>query len=978
MLAIMAEDARKDIRTHFGRATSICIAVDESDGRKLVRARCDTPKSPYRFDCVMGILTKKFGKSGRVADEVMEDHALSSTTHFKEFHRRFFTKGAKRFNWGQRKKRPDAQPGASPSRKRRRSRQELHAPTLDEEGLEDYRRKVRVLASDGGPSERRALWLSASEEFPNVDFIIKDMMHCVRIATQKPLHLAGVFEEVFEELINKRHALLPDLSYSGKWKSILLGVQEDTLKMPQMTLQGAMKYVLTHFAFAKQRMDSCADPLAKVCMMLLPISVMLALVSSDERNHKDQRDRAAGLLSKFQPKFVIAMGVSADWGLISKYFLRLFDDGDHDISNSADEEDNFTAIFESVFVNGGVFHKTSASGGTELDAEFITERVRQQSRHKCVFRCGDKHTLVWGPIAEPDLKQLSMETRVAAKTTLDRVHADMAGVRRDFQCFAHKRIAVALGTDAARGAAMRSSLIDAVKSLGKVFRLDGRMLQVEYLDAMPVMLKCSDPVTIDSGRSSKSVPNWNSWRGLLDEAFVDKNFPTRVGPFVELVKLVRLWISIIDGESTVERDFSHVRTWVRAAKNTNESLVEDMAVVKLSGPQESHEIAFKSAHGQLLPTHFVLRCAAQWRLLYGARCGISAAQRKARPKPVARKLTFKNVKKAVLRAAEQVTEQMVPQQLGALPNEYGMATAYGVNCKTFFKPSYGEQIKKSGAWNKRLQRFSDHTQTKKSNNEMGRFGRHSIPKWKARCGCAKTPDFPVFRRLVFMPEYTASAACGAVPETNYTAKGYTIERGVHSCRFASLIVTDSMQRLHGPCPSQDLVICAIYIVAKGLPLTTVACANARGGDVRLIPHAHIVEHVPANIRRVDFSFHVDFKRQHSTVIEAVRNCCDGTDGKWKVVDFKETARPCQGRSAARGPRGAQVACATTPARGGAQGSAVILPASSGDGRLKSNRNKVCRCEVSCMTDLWQCLQTLRRVKNHATAPLVWIKEQAGM
>ena len=146
-----------------------------------------------------------------------------------------------------------------------------------------------------------------------------------------------------------------------------------------------------------------------------------------------------------------------------------------------------------------------------------------------------------------------METRVAAKTTLDRVHADMAGVRRDFQCFAHKRIAVALGTDATRGAAMRSSLIDAVKSLGKVFRLDGRMLQVEYLDAMPVMLKCSDPVTIDSGRSSKSVPNWNSWRGLLDEAFVDKNFPTRVGPFVELVKLVRLWISIIDGESTVER-----------------------------------------------------------------------------------------------------------------------------------------------------------------------------------------------------------------------------------------------------------------------------------------------------------------------------------------------------------------------------------------------------------------------------------------
>ena len=190
------------------------------------------------------------------------------------------------------------------------------------------------------------------EELPNVNLVIKDMMHCLRIATQKPLHLVGDFAEVFDEIFYKKHALLPDLTHSEKLKNILEAVQEEVLRMQHMKLRGAMKYVLKHLAFAKQRMDSCADPLAKVCMMLLPIAVLHALISSDDRNMKDQRERAAKLLTKFKPKFNHAMGVSADWGLISESVLRLFDDGDHDISNSVDEEEDFTNIFKSVFVNG--------------------------------------------------------------------------------------------------------------------------------------------------------------------------------------------------------------------------------------------------------------------------------------------------------------------------------------------------------------------------------------------------------------------------------------------------------------------------------------------------------------------------------------------------------------------------------------------------------------------------------------------------
>ena len=403
MLSIMADETRKDMRSRFREATSICTAIDESDGRKLLRARCDTPKRPYRYDCVMGLVLKR--KTRNIAKEVMQDHAQSARESLKAFHHRFFMTGPKRVDWGKRKplKPRVLQPVAAGSSARAAiatsdgtKRKELPEQKLDQEGMQDYRRKVRVMASDGGPSERRALFMSAaSVEFPNVHMVIKDMMHCIRIATQKPLHLVGASEVVFNEIINKKHALLPDIMNSNKWQGILEAAQEEVLRIPAFDSRGALKQVLKHLAFAKQRMDSCADPLAKVCMMLMPIGMLLSLISSDERNAPDQRSRAYELLSMFKPKFMHAMGVSADWGLISEHFLRKFDDGSHDISNSADEEEEFINLFQSVFVKGGVFHKMSASDCVDAGttAQFMTERVRMQCRDRLHSRSASAQTL---------------------------------------------------------------------------------------------------------------------------------------------------------------------------------------------------------------------------------------------------------------------------------------------------------------------------------------------------------------------------------------------------------------------------------------------------------------------------------------------------------------------------------------------------------------------------------------------------------
>jgi len=106
---------------------------------------------------------------------------------------------------------------------------------------------------------------------------------------------------------------------------MLEGIQKTTVRIPGLQRNGSIKVVLKHLAYAKVRMDSTADPLAKLCLMLMPIAYLLSFIASIERCAGSQRARAREVLTKLQPKFCIGAGASADWGLICLAFLRIFD-----------------------------------------------------------------------------------------------------------------------------------------------------------------------------------------------------------------------------------------------------------------------------------------------------------------------------------------------------------------------------------------------------------------------------------------------------------------------------------------------------------------------------------------------------------------------------------------------------------------------------------------------------------------------------
>lgn len=279
---------------------------------------------------------------------------------------------------------------------------------------------------------------------------------------------------------------------------------------------------------------------------------------------------------------------------------------------------------------------------------------------------------------------------------------------------------------------------------------------------------------------------------------MEKKFPARQSKFVVLPVLIRIWTSILDGESMVERDFSHAREFVRMMKANNPNLMDDLVVLKLSGPQDAQELAHRSASGDLVPTQFLIRCVTKWRRFYGARYGLDMSKRKPRPKSKTKKRTpsFADVKRGVLRAARRLTQAARDGSYSAVAT-----TPYGVRPDCLRAPQ-SERRERTTVWNDKLKRFSEDSRKKKHLGEIGRFGRSAFPKWKERCGHLAETSYPVIHRLAFVPS-CAMAACGASQTRSFSDMGYMVREGADRCWDAQLVIIDSLDRFHGPCASPE-------------------------------------------------------------------------------------------------------------------------------------------------------------------------------
>ena len=129
--------------------------------------------------------------------------------------------------------------------------------------------------------------------------------------------------------------------------------------------------------------------------MLLPIATLLAYMGSDSRHERGLRERALALLKHFDNKCCLALGLSADLGLVCQAFLRCFDNGNHDIALSRTEIDDFIMTLEALFLEGRVFtraHETAPAAGGTVALPAVGGRAGKFGREGRVHNtgCGQK------------------------------------------------------------------------------------------------------------------------------------------------------------------------------------------------------------------------------------------------------------------------------------------------------------------------------------------------------------------------------------------------------------------------------------------------------------------------------------------------------------------------------------------------------------------------------------------------------------
>ena len=173
--------------------------------------------------------------------------------------------------------------------------------------------------------------------------------------------------------------------------------------------------------------------------MLLPLATFLAYVSSDARHDREQRDRGRALLLKLNTKFCNALAISADWGVICQWSVRLFDAANHDIARSRVEIDAMIETIDAVFTAGVFFKRvlcgnvpaslgepdeslprfpTGASGAKE-PAGFLTQRTVRNLRHQYVFYSYGRPVLLWGERSAADKDDLWSRVNDVAALALE-------------------------------------------------------------------------------------------------------------------------------------------------------------------------------------------------------------------------------------------------------------------------------------------------------------------------------------------------------------------------------------------------------------------------------------------------------------------------------------------------------------------------------------------------------------------------------
>ena len=379
---------------------------------------------------------------------------------------------------------------------------------------------------------------------------------------------------------------------------------------------------------------------------------------------------------------------------------------------------------------------------------------------------------------------------------------------------------------------------------------------------------------IRRGKPLAAASNACVWSFVVSPGFICEG---RVAPLRFLPKLARWYISIEDGECSVERDLAVVRDVSDTTRTDDVGIIDDTVVGRSGAPASRSEVEDPAAGGLTNTSRAWARC---WRTCHGARLGcvskkgIAGALAALKKKP-----TWQKFRKGILAAAAGAVS--TEKQIGAASAV--TATCFGVPVGSLRRTEKSVTgTPECDYWTKKCANFAKVTENKKTQgNFLLRY------KFAFKRGAATPRKLEGVTRVCWLEPPAEDCPQAAFLGT---------DRGADKCRRAELVITDEINKL-SDCQTlsanKQLVVDLIYIIALGKPVVTANAWRMAGGRPNDVAASDILRHVAlatgARQPVCNFGYTRNFKYGHGDVVGALTRIANLPHSRWRVV---ETANGC--------------------------------------------------------------------------------------
>ena len=470
------------------------------------------------------------------------------------------------------------------------------------------------------------------------------------------------------------------------------------------------------------------------------------------------------------------------------------------------------------------------SDGVEVG--FVSTRVMRTLRKKCVFYAGGVPVLLWGDAQSAHKKELLDRLQNVASLTKERLLADFPrnDVRSALAIFDRRLVQKGFGP--LPDTEVRRFLLRGARRLANLLGCEEEAVILQYQSALPYMIEQMQPLQPLAGKT-----NQEAWAILLDDATWESACPARLRVSSRSLRMViRFYISIEDGECTVERDLGEFREQIQEHRTSNMEFIDDSLVMRLNGPRTAAEYHEDVADSRVALTPFSRGWASLWRQLYGTRFGhynakaTAAAKLKRQRKPG----VYRGVALGVLSAARLAVAKARQR------------AAQARNPDSVVHPGAGTT--ESLHWNDSMSKFQERSYNNIPGTTQTRVttgGAFVKPTGVNLAESSGAQVQPLAHKFSLIPKV---AVAGAGEMEMCPAKRCKLLTGPHRCAEADLVVVPDLSVLHDLdklAANVDLAICFLYIVSLGLTTTTKSLLAAVEGIPKRLSPQQCVRHVSA-------------------------------------------------------------------------------------------------------------------------------------